>query len=568
MDKKFSVRELRKTITVKSLSLLILLSTAILVGIEFINFFYMSIYEKATMENYRSSLEMYCSYWDNKFDMINSALFTYTGAGNDDSLFWNVCFSQDELTFQTGKTTLVRRMSELARNYESEILVFVYIPERNVFLKSTNNLVGYRSRLELDEDIKTYIENEGRYNYATWDYFQSSEEDFFIQAYKVDGSYIGSLIKCSTVLDGIEYGHGIIDGIGLADDSGEVRHLLRGEWRADEKGTEIFRIPWKCLEQMLCVKVQRKGILSDKLFLTILSLATILTGFLLLAWNVRFQMKNVLMPLNRLRKIMEDFSHGDLDVRLKESNTKNEIGVLYHAFNEMAEQIVSLKIDMYEEKLARERTQSNYLRVQIQPHFYTNVLNLIYGLAQMKNYQAIQELSMTTGVYFRYLLGEKGTFVLLREELECVRNYIRIQQIRYKTGMEFTMDIEEGVEKQMVLPMILQTFAGNSVKHNITLVPLLRIAIEIYTEEDRIFIYIRDNGIGFEKEILDKINRNEMLGRDGEHIGIMNVKERLRLFYGEEANVEISSEKGKTEVKVVLPKVISEEEKDEYYTGR
>ncbi len=93
----------------------------------------------------------------------------------------------------------------------------------------------------------------------------------------------------------------------------------------------------------------------------------------------------------------------------------------------MAEQIVDLKIDVYEAELAREKTESNYMRYRLASFLY-QYFKSDYGLAQLKDFASIQKLSMTTGAYFRYLLGEKGTFVLLREEIQCVKNYIQIQQ--------------------------------------------------------------------------------------------------------------------------------------------
>lgn len=569
MDKKTSSLEIKKSIMVKSLSLMILLSISVLVGLESVSYCYMNIYEKRTMENYQNSLQSYCSYWDKRLETINSSILTYTGVGNNDGLFWEVCYSQNELTFQTDKTLLVRQMSDLAWNHENKILVFCCIPSRDVFLKSTNHLVEYQDRKKLDDDIKSYIENRMKSNSGQWEFFQSGEKDFFIQVYKSNEGYVGALVKTDTIFDEIEQESDIINGIELTDENGEMTRVISERSDTGQKDLEIrIMIPFQCLDGQLCVTIRQKSLFSDKWFMTVLSLSTIMAGFLLLVWNVRFQVKNVLVPLNKLYRIMEDFSHGDMNVRLKESDTKNEIGVLYRAFNEMAEQIVHLKIDMYEQKLEREKIESNYLRVQIQPHFYTNVLNLIYGLAQLKNFGAIQELSMTTGAYFRYLLGEKGTFVLLREEIECVRNYFQIQKIRYKDSIEFVLDLEPGLEGQMVLPMILQTFAGNSVKHNITLVPVLCVSINIYSEKSMLYILIRDNGVGFEPEILSRINRNESIGTNGTHIGIMNVKERIRLFYGDKASVEIKSKYGQTEVRVVLSEVVSAEEEDEYYTGR
>lgn len=568
MEEKTKLFGYKNSVTVKSLALMIILSTAILLGMELISFYYMSVYEKSTMENYRNSLEMYCSYWDNKLDIINNSLLTVTSSSSSDSSYSNVCNSRDELVFQTAKKLLVNRMSDIAWNHENEVLVFVYVPDREVFLKSTNHLVSYDKRLEMDQDIKKYASGIRSYNSTKWDYFKSGTEDFFIQVYRIDGGYIGALVKCQTILDGVVQDNGMVSGIGLTDDEGKITYSLRGEAGGEEKkDTAVLLIPMTHIDGQLKVEAQRQNLFGDKTTFTFLSLITVSLGLLLLAWNVRYQVKAVLGPLNKLRSVMEKFSRGNLDVRLEEKNTNSEIDVLNHTFNEMAEQIVDLKIDVYEAELAREKTESNYMRVQIQPHFYTNILNLIYGLAQLKDFASIQKLSMTTGAYFRYLLGEKGTFVLLREEIHCVKNYIQIQQIRYKDEMEFELNAEEGMERQMVLPMILQTFAENSVKHNIGLVPLLRIRIDISSGNDRIYITVRDNGAGFEPDMLERINKNENISNKGEHIGITNVKERLRIFYGDTASVEINSRPGETLVKVVLPEILTQEERNEYHIG-
>lgn len=568
MEEKTKLFGYKNSVTVKSLALMIILSTAILLGMELISFYYMSVYEKSTMENYRNSLEMYCSYWDNKLDIINNSLLTVTSSSSSDSSYSNVCNSRDELVFQTAKKLLVNRMSDIAWNHENEVLVFVYVPDREVFLKSTNHLVSYDKRLEMDQDIKKYASGIRSYNSTKWDYFKSGTEDFFIQVYRIDGGYIGALVKCQTILDGVVQDNGMVSGIGLTDDEGKITYSLRGEAGGEEKkDTAVLLIPMTHIDGQLKVEAQRQNLFGDKTTFTFLSLITVSLGLLLLAWNVRYQVKAVLGPLNKLRSVMEKFSRGNLDVRLEEKNTNSEIDVLNHTFNEMAEQIVDLKIDVYEAELAREKTESNYMRVQIQPHFYTNILNLIYGLAQLKDFASIQKLSMTTGAYSRYLLEEKGTFVLLREEIQCVKNYIQIQQIRYKDEMEFELNAEEGMERQMVLPMILQTFAENSVKHNIGLVPLLRIRIDISSGNDRIYITVRDNGAGFEPDMLERINKNENISNKGEHIGITNVKERLRIFYGDTASVEINSRPGETLVKVVLPEILTQEERNEYHIG-
>ena len=559
------MKVLKKSVTVRSLFLMIVLSTAILLIMEISSYYYLTWYERGAMKNYTESLELYCSYWDNRLAVINNSLLTLTN--DNDNTWWNVCHSQDELTFQTGKKILMNRMSDIAWNYSDEIMVFAYIPERQVYIGSANHLVEYEKRQELREEIQKYALQMDVYNSNQWAYFEDGGKRFFIQVYKINGNYVGALVECGTVLDGIVRDGSLVSSVWLQENGGDFQ-FLSGIEEMEDKEVENIPIPMAHVAGTLMVIVSVKNLFSDKTFLTILSIVTVIVGISLLVWNARYQIRNVIAPLNRLRNVMLRFSQGDLEARLERKNTGDEIDVLYSTFNQMAEQIVHLKIDIYEAQLARERTESNYVRLQIQPHFYTNILNLIYGLAQLKNFDAIQELAMTSGKYFRYLLGEKGTFVLLREEITCVKNYIRIQQIRYRGGMEFEMDVQDGVEKQMVLPLILQTFAENSVKHNSTLVPLLRIKIEITMDETQIHILVHDNGAGFAPEILEKIERNENISSQGEHIGIINVKERLRLFYGDEAQVKIDSSPGNTVVRVILPIIVSQEECNEYFDRR
>lgn len=271
---------------------------------------------------------------------------------------------------------------------------------------------------------------------------------------------------------------------------------------------------------------------------------------------IGLQGKTVFAPLEQLRRAMEQYSTGDLDVRLPERENVSQIGQLYQTFNHMADQIQILRIDVYEKELERQRARSRFLQVQIQPHFYTNILNLIHGMAQIQDFEEIQKLCRVSAAYFRYLMGQKGTFVPLKEELRCLTSYIEIQHCRYKDMLEIQVNVEPEMEDEMILPLVIQTFVGNSVKHNIMLVPHLEIELTVKREgEHDLLILIEDNGLGFKKEILDKINRNESIEEEGEHIGIQNVKERIREFYGEAYELKITSQPGYSEIRILLPRI-------------
>lgn len=209
---------------------------------------------------------------------------------------------------------------------------------------------------------------------------------------------------------------------------------------------------------------------------------------------------------------------------MQDHTTNREITVLYRTFNHMAEQIINLKIDVYKTSLEKEKIFNQFLRVQIQPHFYTNILNLIYTLASIKDYVTIQELTKNMAEYFRYLLSLKEDYVYLEDELQCIVRYAQVQKIRYQDNFQLRITCNADADEEKIPPLLIQTFIENSIKHNIMLVQDLEISLLIEEEGGMLHIIIKDNGLGFPVEILDRLNDNENIEEDGRHIGIINVK--------------------------------------------
>ena len=544
------------SITVKSISLLIFVIVVVLICMETASFYFMSKYEESIIRNYQDSLELYIDFWDNSFQSMNNELLSVIATSNTDQSYHNVCKSEDELRFQTSLSSLNRRLTQIAWNHGNDMLVFVYVPDKDVYIKSSNGIVPNEERKQLDNDIRSYIRTAEKKNEDNWEFLKSGDTDYFIQVYQLYNGYIGSIITWEELFEGLLQDGQIMDIILLNDEYDLVNHYTKDDQTDLSTETEEFDISMKCLPYTIRIAITQKSLMHDKVYFVVLSVLTIIIGMGLLVFNICFHMKHLLGPLNRLKTAMEQFSHGDFGVRLKENQTSNEVNILFRTFNEMAEQIIHLQTEVLNKELSEERMKSNYLRIQIQPHFYTNILNLIYGMAQLRDYQSIQKLSMTTGKYFRYLLGEKGSLVKLKEEIDCVCNYFEIQKIRYGDNLEFHMNVEEDMREQMIMPLILQTFVGNSIKHNVNLVDILKVKVDIRKQEEKIHIVINDNGVGFPDAVLDRINRGENISEDGEHIGICNVKERLKLLYSDKGCVHISSRPGESVVTVILPVII------------
>ncbi|MFR8338116.1 MAG: sensor histidine kinase [Eisenbergiella massiliensis] len=287
-------------------------------------------------------------------------------------------------------------------------------------------------------------------------------------------------------------------------------------------------------------------------YLFIIIIIAIIASFFLIWIALFHQDRSVFRPLTKLKNAMEEFSGGNTEIRLQDHTTNREITVLYRTFNHMAEQIINLKIDVYKTSLEKEKIFNQFLRVQIQPHFYTNILNLIYTLASIKDYVTIQELTKNMAEYFRYLLSLKEDLEdELRYRTHSAENKYRILQLRITCNAD--------ADEEKIPPLLIQTFIENSIKHNIMLVQDLEISLLIEEEGGMLHIIIKDNGLGFPVEILDRLNDNENIEEDGRHIGIINVKNRMQVLYGGQAAVSIRNEVQGAVVMIRIPRMNKDE---------
>ena len=209
--------------------------------------------------------------------------------------------------------------------------------------------------------------------------------------------------------------------------------------------------------------------------------------------------------------------------------------------NTMLDIIQQQKIDAYEQQLATQHAQLQYLHLQIRPHFFLNCLNILYSLAGEKKYDAIQELALNLSTYLRHIFKDGSKLVPLETELASVENYIRIQQAGAQIPPQLKVIIDADTPKVMVPPLSLLTFVENSIKHSSRQDSPLEIRIKCSRlpgdEEGYLYVSISDNGGGFTEEQLKELNSpGENIYTD-RHVGIVNIRNRLHLLFGSRATL-------------------------------
>lgn len=324
-----------------------------------------------------------------------------------------------------------------------------------------------------------------------------------------------------------------------------------------EKGYQIIE-PQNSHQVALCLALKQNGFYQKMTNLSIVvPLVLIVSGILIMLFSF-VMAKYFIRPMDDLRNAMIKMQEGDLEVRLNQQNIFYEFQLLNRNFDRMAEKIKELKIEVYENQLEKQNVEMQYLKHQIKPHFLTNCLNTIKNLLFLEEYEKAEQFTLLLGKNIRYDLSEK-TEVTLEEEINHIKNYIALSEIRYGNQLKLHLDIQETLFECKIPAMLIQTFVENSVKHEMSPEEVLHIWVKVWEEKERLHITVEDSGQGFEEEILEKLKNGESVMHNGmEHFGISNVKRRLNIIYGDAAEIHFSNEENrakenKAKVTIELP---------------
>ena len=265
----------------------------------------------------------------------------------------------------------------------------------------------------------------------------------------------------------------------------------------------------------------------------------------------------------QLRVQMHRVAQGEYD-EVERIEGNDEIGELYTELEQMMQDIRLLMSNVVDEQVQKEKLHTKQKEVefkmlasQINPHFLYNTLETIRMKAVVNHQPEIVELVKMLAKTMRYNIQVTDRLVTLKEELQMVEYYLKIQEYRFGDRITSELTIDPDVDmKARILPLTLQPFVENAFVHGLEEKACdARLVIHVYKKKDDIFIEIRDNGKGmdyYELGHLRKIMKDEQ--GDDNHIGVRNVNQRIRLLFGGEYGVEVDSEKNVgTKVVIHIP---------------
>ena len=252
-------------------------------------------------------------------------------------------------------------------------------------------------------------------------------------------------------------------------------------------------------------------------------------------------------------KIAEKVKNGDLKARVK-VNGNDEIAALSYAFNEMIEKIDELIEEVYETKIREKDFKLRALQAQINPHFLYNTLDGIRWVARKnKDYDVSRRIENLSNM-FRIVLKDDKVITTLDEEMRYTEHYLFFQRQSFKEKLEIMWNIDESVKQYKVVKLLLQPVVENSIIHGMdTTKEKLVINITVKDNTQNIYINIEDNGVGADINYVKQALQGDIKTRNS--IGIKNVNDRIKEYYGNQYGLKFSSNIGeRTIVEIIIPK--------------
>jgi two-component system, sensor histidine kinase YesM len=274
-----------------------------------------------------------------------------------------------------------------------------------------------------------------------------------------------------------------------------------------------------------------------------------------------FLSQRVSQPIKQLQDYMKEVEKGNFDIHVPVAKTI-EISRLARAFNIMVGRIKELMSQVVLDQEQKRKSEINALQAQINPHFLYNTLDSIVWMAESNKSKDVVLMTSALAKLFRSSISKGEELVSIRTELEHITNYLMIQKMRYKNKLDYEIDISESVYDYKTIKVILQPIVENSIYHGIKMKHgpgLVRITSE-ETETD-VFLIIEDDGHGMDEEKLRSILLPAPQSKEGRGVGVRNVHERLKLYFGMQYGLTYKSNLGEgTTVYIRIPKSLQSAE--------
>lgn len=450
----------------------------------------------------------------------------------DNNGLWSV--NSDDKYFD--KMGLLRTMQDKALLYRDMELLFVYRPDdfllRNVTSQTGEERLALRDFIEANAFGLTTTPAENR-----WLVQKVGDKVycFLVYYYQNADIYVGTAVNCASLFEKISGLFLESEGwFTVRDENGGVFSLTDGvpETDGDVRFEGIPAGGGLLLDA--CFKVGYLEIQKQNIFV-IMVMVGLVCIMSLLVQNFILN-KAVIRPVTELSEAVKNAKEEVEHIMIQENAGTEEVFILQSTLNHLFREVISARLQLYENRMQEQDMELRQLRAQLRPHFYLNAIMTINSMTYQDRNADIREFLSCLSDHMRYMFRITAGMVRLQEELKHVENYVDMQEIKFPSSVLLMTECPPELSLMEIPHLMLYTVVENALKYAMDLSETLVLLIHCEPLAAGDFtgyrVVIEDNGPGFSLETIQLYNGEEIIEDDGgRHIGLSNVKRSLQLQY-------------------------------------
>ncbi len=523
--------------------LLVLLLINILINIAMSNIT-RNFIKNQNIVHLRSSIEIYADSVNEKLHSVER--FMYSTITHNESLE-KLNHVQTFLEYQENLKKVQTSFTEFEYQNETHMTFLLETDSTDHFINVSNLYIPYEDYLLLKSNLKSLRSD---ISDRKWKNVTTKNSEYLVKSVHYEGKIIYAVISSEDILkplNKLNIGNNGKLSLKEPNNIPSANYLIHAQ-------NEKTHLPFDIYVLVDYAEVFRNITLLE-VFLSAVPIIITILSIIIILYIRQWMIKPITRLTERLSQLGDSIPPSEFFI----SEGILEIDKANDKLNKVIFDMQELKIREYHSQLELKKIELNYLKNQIRPHFYLNMLSMIHSMLQTKNYKEIEELTILTSNYLRHLFMANQDFSELKDEVQHIKDYLEIQRIRYGNSIYFSLDYNSELQNTLVPSLLLQTFIENTIKHGFSFQDLFTILLSIKkvkTEDsDYIQICIEDNGPGFSEEILSKLNQKQsLITEDGHHIGITNTIERLNLLYPNDYTITFeNNEEGGAKILLLIP---------------
>lgn len=535
--------------------LLVLLLINILINIAMSNIT-RNFIKNQNIVHLRSSIEIYADSVNEKLHSVER--FMYSTITHNESLE-KLNHVQTFLEYQENLKKVQTSFTEFEYQNETHMTFLLETDSTNHFINISNLYIPYEDYLLLKSNLKSLRSD---ISDRKWKNVTTKNSEYLVKSVHYEGKIIYAVISSEDILkplNKLNIGNNGKLSLKEPNNIPSSNYLIHAQ-------NEKTHLPFDIYVLVDYAEVFRNITLLE-VFLSAVPIIITILSIIIILYIRQWMIKPITRLTERLSQLGDSIPPSEFFI----SEGILEIDKANDKLNKVIFDMQELKIREYHSQLELKKIELNYLKNQIRPHFYLNMLSMIHSMLQTKNYKEIEELTILTSNYLRHLFMANQDFSELKDEVQHIKDYLEIQRIRYGNSICFSLNYNDDLQNTLIPSLLLQTFIENTIKHGFSFQDLFTILLSIKkvkTENsDYIQICIEDNGPGFSEEILSKLNQKQsLITEDGHHIGITNTIERLNLLYPNDYTITFeNNEEGGAKILLLIPYKIIDGGYNEYF---